>query len=330
MKRRWTDFQGPLAVTIKTFLAHKRALGRRFWTEEAALRLFDRFLVGQGIATIGAITPAVVEAFLASRLRTRPRSYNHLLGVLRRLFGWMIAQGTLSRNPVQTRPRRATSYRIPFLFDVPAAKRLLEAAGRLPDNPHGFGRGRVYPVIFALLFGLGLRVGEVARLSRADVDLTRRLLIIRHTKFLKSRLVPMGPRLAERLARYMDQCEADRGPLGPEDPVFCFTGNRHVNPMTITQVFHRLVTSLDISPPPGVAPPRLHDLRHSFAVGTLLRWYRSGINPAGRLLHLSTFLGHVHPSSTAVYLTITAELLGEASGRFERFAAPVLFEGDVQ
>lgn len=330
MKRRWTDFKSSLADSIKAFLAHKRALGHVFRTEEAALRLFDHYLVDQRVATIDAITPAVVEAFFATRRRTRPRSYNHLLGVLRRLFEWMIAQGTLSRNPVQTRPRRATSYRTPFLFDVPAAKRLLEAAERLPDNPRGVGRGRVYPMIFALLFGLGLRVGEVARLCRADVDLSRRLLIIRHTKFLKSRLVPMGPRLAEGLSEYFDQSEADRGPLGPDAPVFSFTVNRHVNPMTISQVFHGLVRSLAIAPPPGVAPPRIHDLRHSFAVATLLRWYRSGINPADRLIHLSTFLGHVAPSSTAVYLTITAELLGEASDRFERFAAPGLFGGGIR
>jgi len=330
MKRRWTDFGSPLADTIKAFLAYKRALGHIFWTEEAALRLFDRYLVDQGIATIDAITPALVDAFLATRCRTRPRSYNHLLGVTRRLFGWMIAQGTLSRNPVQTRPRRATSNRTPFLFDVPAAKRLLEAAERLRDNPRGLGRGRIYPMIFALLFGLGLRVGEVARLCRADVDLSRRLLIIRHTKFHKSRLVPMGPRLAERLSRYLDHCEADRGPLEPDAPVFSFTANRHVNPTTITQVFHHLAKALAIAPPPGVAFPRLHDLRHSFAVVTLLRWYRSGVNPGDRLIHLSTFLGHVEPSSTAVYLTITAELLDEASDRFERFATAAFLVGDVR
>ena len=68
----------------------------------------------------------------------------------------------------------------------------------------------------------------------------------------------------------------------------------------------------------------MHDLRHAFAVGTLLRWYREGVNPATRLFHLSTFLGHVNPSSTAVYLTITSELLTEANRRFEGFAAPVL------
>jgi integrase len=76
-----------------------------------------------------------------------------------------------------------------------------------------------------------------------------------------------------------------------------------------------------------VAPPRLHDLRHAFAVGTLLRWYRTGVDPAGRLLHLATFLGHVDPSSTAVSLTMTPELLPEANRRFERFVAPAWPEG---
>ena len=74
--------------------------------------------------------------------------------------------------------------------------------------------------------------------------------------------------------------------------------------------------------PDGVSPPRLHSLRHSFAVGCLLRWYRQGLDPASRLQQLSTFMGHVDPSSTAVYLTITPELLHEANTRFERFAEP--------
>ena len=329
MKPRWTDFRSPLADRIEAFLSHKRALERKFWTEERALRLFDRYIVEQGIVNLDGITPEFVDAFLSSRPRIRPRSYNHLLGVLHRLFAWQVAQGHFSRSPVQTRPRRTTSQQTPFLFDVPAAKRLLEAAGRLQDNPRGPRRGpRTYPMIFALLFGLGLRVGEIARLRRSDVDLSRRLLVIRHTKFSKSRLVPMGPGLSERLAGYMEQCESDRGPLGPDAPVFSLTGNRPVNPCTISQTFHRLMVSMPIDLPRGVRPPRAHDLRHSFAVATLLRWYRSGINPADRLIHLSTFLGHVHPTSTAVYLTITAELLGEASERFERFAALGLVGGD--
>ena len=84
--------------------------------------------------------------------------------------------------------------------------------------------------------------------------------------------------------------------------------------------FHALLPKLKLHIPPGVSPPRLHDLRHSFAVATLLRWYREGIDPNCRLMHLATFLGHVDPTSTSVYLTITEELLNQAAQRFQTLA----------
>ena len=93
-----------------------------------------------------------------------------------------------------------------------------------------------------------------------------------------------------------------------------------LGPGTASQVFHRLVTELDFPVPDGVSAPRLHDLRHSFAVGCLLHWYREGVDPQERLFRLSTFLGHVDPASTAQYLTITPALLKQASRRFEAFA----------
>jgi integrase len=104
-------------------------------------------------------------------------------------------------------------------------------------------------------------------------------------------------------------------------PFFSFTRRGAIHPCTITQTFHHLVPRLRLVIPDGMASPRLHDLRHSFAVGTLLRWYRTGVDPQARLLHLSTFLGHVDPASTAVYLTITPALLSEASERFARYGA---------
>jgi integrase len=178
-------------------------------------------------------------------------------------------------------------------------------------------------MIFALLYGLGLRVGEVARLTRTDVDLGRQLLIVRETKFSKSRFVPFGPRMAARLTAYLELRESQSGTLQPEAPVFSFTRGRAIHPGTISQTFHALIPRLGLALPTGVAPPRVHDLRHSFAVGTLLRWYRDGVDPSSRQLHLSTFLGHVDPASTAEYLTITADLLEAAGERFARFVAPL-------
>ena len=235
---------------------------------------------------------------------------------------WLVAQQRLPESPVDCEPRRVLPYRRPFLFTSEQVRRLLEVTGQLPSNPRAPARGAIYRMIFTLLYGLGLRVGEVSRLCRQDVDLDSCLLIIRRTKFGKDRLVPFGPKMALALQRFLADEELRRGPMHPESPVFSFDRHRliPVRPNTISQTFHNLLPALRLTVPDGVAAPHLHCLRHSFAVGTLLRWYRTGADPMTRLLDLSTFLGHVSPSSTAVYLTITTEILECAGDRFARFA----------
>ncbi|HIH96890.1 MAG TPA: tyrosine-type recombinase/integrase [Thermoplasmata archaeon] len=236
--------------------------------------------------------------FLASRPRTQARSHNHLLGVICLLFDWLVRQDILSDSPVHFKRRRVTTQRIPFLFDLPQARKLLEAAALLPDNSRALLRGITYKTIFLLLYGLGLRVGEVSRLIWKEVDMDRHLLIIRNTKFAKDRLVPFGPKIEEQLHNYRRLREQRLGITRPDDPVFSFSQNKPIHPCTISQTFHYLFPRLKLVVSPKVTPPRLHDLRHSFAVGTLLRLYRAGIDPAKRLIHLSTFLGHVNPAST--------------------------------
>jgi integrase len=326
MNATWKGFSSVLSGHIERFLACKRALGCRFRVEEYALHLLDLFLVEQKVGAIEAIMPQLLERFMASRPRSTPRSYNHLLSVLARLFAWMVKQQVLRNSPLTLRPRRQTATRLPFLFSLDQAGRLLEVAAALVDNNRAPDRGATYRTIFALLYGLGLRVGELCRLCRQDVDFDRQLLVIRQTKFGKSRLVPLGPRMAERIQSYIRLRERRWGTLAPGTPVFSFRRDRFITPTTISLTFHQLVPRLDLQIPPGVSPPRLHDLRHSFAVGTLLGWYRTKIDPSQRLLALSTFMGHVALSSTAVYLTITEELLREANVRFERFAGSVTGE----
>jgi site-specific recombinase XerD len=305
---------------MRSFIDAKRALGRRYISDEKQLGIFDRFLVQHKVSTATEITPLLIETFLASRPRSRPRSYNELLGVVRRFFDWLVRQGLVEVSPVAARPRHTSARRIPYLFGPAEARRLFDVADSLPDWPCAPRRGPTYKTIFALLYGLGLRVGEVSRLERADIDFDRRLLVIRDTKFGKSRFVPFGPRIGAQLDDYLKL----RASLSARAAVFSFTRRGSVHPGTISQTFHHLVPRLGLEVPPGVAPPRVHDLRHAFAVGTLLRWYREGVDPATRLFHLATFLGHVNPSSTAVYLTITSELLTVANRRFEGFAAPAL------
>ena len=311
-----------IAVVAGDFLAHKRALGRKYVSEEATLRLFLSFCEAHGVSELDELTSAFLDAFVASRPRVRARSFNQLGVILGGFLDWAVAQQHLTASPLHKVHRRETDLRVPFLFDVAQARRLLAAAAALPDNPRATDRGATYHTIFALCYGLGLRAGEACGLLIGDVDEHRQLLVVRGGKFGKSRLVPHGPRIGELLARQVERRggEAHR-------PLFSFDGKRRVHPCSASQVFHRLVTELDFSVPEGVSPPVLHSLRHSFAVGCLLRWYREGLDPQSRLFRLSTFMGHVSPTSTAVYLTITPQLAAEANRRFEAFTEAVWSEG---
>jgi integrase len=317
------DTKGLLADSIELYLAHKHSLGKELANVEPMLHLLDGNLLTQGVSELPQITAAHIDAFVASRPRRSPRSYNGLIGAIRGLFDWMVVHEVLPESPVRCESRRVTPPRRPFLFNLDQARRLLEVAEQLPSNPRAQTRGETYKMIFALLYGLGLRVGEVSRLCRKDIDLDNQLLIIRQTKFGKDRLVPFGPKMARALTAFLDHEESRFGSIPPESPTFSFNKRRRtpIGTNTISWAFHKLLPSLQLTIPSGVAPPHLHCLRHSFAVGTLLRWYRAGVDPMARLLDLSTFLGHVSPSSTAVYLTITTELLECASERFAHFAA---------
>ncbi|MDQ6779239.1 MAG: tyrosine-type recombinase/integrase [Actinomycetota bacterium] len=314
-----------LELTVCRFVEHKRALGRKYESEEAELRLLTRYAEEHGASRLEELTPVLLDDFLASRSRPRPHGFNHLLGVVRRLLNWAVAHELLEASPLQTRPRRETATRIPFLFNVTQARRLLDAAAALPDYTQAPQRGATYRTIFALCYGLGLRVGEASALRVGDVDRTRNLLVVRRGKFGKSRLVPHGPRIAELVGQQL-QRRSDGVLLDDDAPLFTFDGERSVHPRSVSATFHRLVLALGFTAPPGVSPPVLHSLRHSFAVGCLLRFYRQGLDPAARLGRLSTFMGHVDPVSTSIYLTITPALMEEANRRYEAFAEPVWSE----
>lgn len=306
-----------IADYVADFLAYKRALGRKYLSEEHALDLLIGFAKNNGIADLGDFTPESLDDFIVSRPRSTARSFNQLVGAVDIFFDWAVAQQLLEASPMHVARRRVTNQLPPFIFDPDQVRQLLVAAADLPDNARAMGRGRIHHTIFALCYGLGLRAGEACGLRVDDVEPDRRLLVVCGGKFGKNRLVPHGPRIGALLAQHRDQRLANGA--GPGDPLFTFDGRRHVHPGTASQVFHRLLLDLAITAPDGVRAPNLHSLRHSFAVGCLLRWYREGVDPSTRLFHLSTFMGHVDPESTAVYLTITPQLLAEANRRFEQF-----------
>jgi site-specific recombinase XerD len=218
-----------LQQTVDAFLAHKRAHGRKYHSEERELRLLVRFADEHAVHRVADLTPTLLEQFLGSRARSQPRSFNHLRNVVGCLMDWAVIQELIAVSPLRTRRRRATSHRIPFLFDPAQARRLLDEAGALPDNPRAARRGTTYRTMFALSYGLGLRAGEVCDLRLGDVDTGRDLLVVRGGKFGKSRLVPHGPRIASllnaQLERRRDDDSSRPSPWIRAPPARCSTGS---------------------------------------------------------------------------------------------------------
>ena len=244
-----SETKGPLADSIELYLAHKRSLGKELAKVEPMLLMLDRNLLAQGVVELPQITAAHIDAFVASRQRRSPRSYNGLLGTIRGLLDWMVVHEVLPGSPLRCETRRVTPPRRPFLFNPDQARGLLKVAEQLPSNPRAQTRGETYKMIFALLYGLGLRVGEVSRLCRKDIDLDNQLLIIRQTKFGKDRLVPFGPNMARAITEFLDREESRFGPIPPESPTFSFTKRRRtpIGTNTISWAFHKLLPALEIS-----------------------------------------------------------------------------------
>lgn len=170
--------------------------------------------------------------------------------------------------------------------------------------------------VVLLLYGAGLRLGEAIHLDNNDIDWNEAVLTIRNSKFHKTRMVPFGPQLGGALAEY---AQNRTPPLGEQ--FFTTRSGGRINDELIQSYFSILRRRVGIQRTDGGRfQPRLHDLRHTFAVHRLLTWYQQGADVQRLLPQLSAYLGHVHIQATHVYLTMTPELLHEAGQRFQRYA----------
>ena len=172
--------------------------------------------------------------------------------------------------------------------------------------------------LIGLLATTGMRPGEACRLSVGDVDLSNGVVQVLETKFGKSRLVFIHPTTAMVLGEYLRVRQDRVGTAATACPaLFVNTREQRINPDKLSVTFTQVVAAAGITAQPGHRPPRLHDLRHTYAVTTMLNWYRDGHDVQQRLPLLSTWLGHVDPASTYWYLHAVPELLAHAAGRLD-------------
>jgi len=165
-----------------------------------------------------------------------------------------------------------------------------------------------------LAYCAGLRRGELARLDLGDVDLRSGTITVRETKFYKTRILPLTDSVMVELRTYPDARRRTGAPQEPQSGLFWQDHFKdRYTPVVVSTMITNVMRLAGFKPPSGRIGPRVHDLRHSMVVNRILEWYRAGINPQGRLHFLSTYMGHRDINSTLVYITVTQDLLQEAS-----------------
>jgi integrase len=312
---------GPLKTYVQRYIELHQTLGKQYQTHSRVLLDLNAFLQARDIPTPKAVTPELAKCWIDT-MTCSAYTRIHKARFAARFFDHLRCLGVVATNPITpallSEGRLPPSTFRPFIFTEEQVAEILAKARRLPQMKVFPLRPQTCYTMIALLYALGLRHGEARRLRVRDLDLARQTLFIEQTKFHKSRYVPFGPKVARCLEQYLAVRRTILQPLQEDDLLFVTLRRAPMGNRTLLDAFRAILHALNITGTEGQADPRLHDLRHSFAVQRLLRWYRDGVDVQNRLPALSTFMGHVDPQSTQVYLTITTDLLREASARFHQ------------
>jgi integrase/recombinase XerD len=320
-------FRSTFAASLRRFVSLKRTLGRRYRCEAAMLGRWDDFLYRRH-PKARLLKPEMFSAWT--------QELNHLSSNVRRAYQRVVRDFLLfhAREHAGTflpdilNFPKLTPPPLPRLVSEAEMACILNAARRLPASRNNRLRAETFRVGLILLFCCGLRRNELLRLTLSGIDLGQNLIQIDNAKFHKSRLVPLSPTVAKELAQYLRQRKRMKMSTAPKTFLLASgaQGDRAYADHTLMTVWHRLCLSTHVLDGQG-RPARLHDLRHSFAVITLQRWYAEGANVQAKLPHLATYLGHVSAASTHYYLKLTPELRQAASQRFHQRFAPLLTMG---
>jgi integrase len=300
----------PLRQALTDYLTVRRALGFRLARAEALLDQFVEYLDAHQAGTV-TIEHAVAWATLPAD--ADPWWWALRLSPVRGFATYLHSLDPSTQVPpaglIPARHGRAT----PYLYSDTDLTALLAAAGRI-SRPLPAAS---YQTLLGLLAVTGMRVGEAISLDRADLDPDAGLLQVREGKFGKSRLLPLHPSTVTTLAGYLRT--RDQLLPQPATPALLISARgTRLRYNHVWETVHRLIHNAGLgSAGPAGGPPRIHDLRHSFAVATVLGWYRDGADVQALLPRLSTYLGHTDPKHTYWYLSAAPELLALAEQRLE-------------
>jgi len=322
--RRIPPFSSVLGKLMCDHIALMHARGYRYQTQAALCRRFDRFLQAHP-----ELADEPVDVMLRHWQAARSTA-NHAADCekMARILNKMLRHLDPSIKPRPSDPRPvqqvARQWRRPYIYSPEDIRRLLDIARSYP-SPRAPSRPINLYTMIVLAYCAGLRLGELARLTLDDVDLKLGAITIRETKFFKSRVLPLSSSALSALEELLEARRRAKVPDAPDAGLFWHDqGDRRYTPQAIAENLVGVLRRAGIKPAKGKIGPRIHDLRHSFVVNRMREWYRAGVNPQDKLQFLATYLGHRDINSTLVYITVTRDLLEQASERFRAFGAHCL------
>lgn len=296
---------------LEEYLAVRRALGFELRIDGRLLHGFVDFAESEGASSISR---KLALRWATQPADAQPAQWSKRLGMVRRFAEYLSAMNPRTEIPPQELLPYRSHRKPPYIYTDVEILNLIRAAKQLP--PPGGLQAQTYSTLIGLIAVTGMRMSEPIGLDRNDVDLKEGVLTVRKTKFGKSRLVPLHPSTTERLCEYARL--RDRLCPNPQSPSF-FVSERgtRLTDDTVRRWFVILSRKIGLRGPKDSHGPRLHDLRHGFAIKTLLDWYRAGVDVDRHMPVLATYLGHRHVADTYWYISAAPELLRQATMRLE-------------
>lgn len=305
-----TTFKSCFGKHLDAYVKLRRGLGLKFEVQSAILRMFDRYVYERKYN--GMLTQELAMDFASANVDVSPAEVSRRYHVVRHFSEYLstFEPSTPRLEPTEMPMHRTTPPA--YIFTQEELALLLDEARKIsPKHPI---RGITLYVMVGLAASTGLRVSEVVRLDKNDVNLETGVLSIRQTKFFKDRLVPVHQTTRDVLCDYASI--RDTVYAACDCPAFFITNRRtRFSKHTLQLTFWDLTRRARLRGEKGPGPS-FHDLRHTFAVRRLVEWYKAGDNVRALLPALATYMGHVHYSGTVHYVTATAELLGLAADRY--------------
>ncbi len=305
-----------LIEVVNEYIKFKQSMGIGFKCQTDVLTLFCRAL---GDVEIDKVKPGDVLNYISGKGHATAFWHNKY-GIIKCFYRFAIGRRYTTTYPLPETLPKCPEPLAPYIYSLEEIERLLSAAKNLraPQSPL---QADTFRVLLLVLYGTGIRISEALSLKVNDVNLSESLLIIKDTKFFKSRLVPIGPRLTKELSMYAGKRQRLPCLKGEESAFFSTSKGNKLIYTWVSRIFRRLRENAQIIREPDARyQPRIHDFRHTFAVHRLIAWYREGADVQQRLNLLATYLGHTDLNSTQHYLSIIPELRQEASRRFGQYA----------